>query len=104
MPAILESYFQASNADDIEALVASFVPDATVRDESHTHCGTAAIKTWAIDVRKKYEFKIEVLRAVQTGDATIVTVKVFGSFPGSPVNLDFKFTLRENKITSLAIG
>jgi ketosteroid isomerase-like protein len=104
IPAVLESYFQASNADDMDVLVSCFSSDATVVDENQTHRGTAEIKGWAINVRKKYEFKTEIVKATKTPAVTIVTAKVYGSFPGSPVDLDFRFTLNKNKITSLEIG
>ena len=104
MPAVIESYFHASNANDINALVACFSPNATVADENQTHRGTAAIRAWAIDVRKKYEFTIEVLSAAEAAEATAVTTKVSGNFPGSPVNLDFRFGLAGDKIKSLEIG
>ena len=104
IPPIIESYFRASNDDDIDALVDCFSPDARVADERETHSGRAGIKAWAIDVRKKYEFKIEVLHAARAEEITTVTAKVFGNFPGSPVNLDFKFTLDGKKIKSLEIA
>ena len=66
IPQVIESYFHASNANDIDALVECFSPDASVADEKETHHGKAGIKSWAINVRKKYEFKAEVLRAAQT--------------------------------------
>ena len=104
IPPVIESYFRASNANDIEALVACFSPDAVVFDEKQTHRGTAGIKAWGTDVRKKYEFKTEILDAAGNSGGTVVTAKVAGTFPGSPVNLNFQFALGENKITSLEIG
>ena len=35
LPSILDRYFAAQNAHDIEAMVACFAPDAAVRDEGH---------------------------------------------------------------------
>ena len=104
IPEIIETYFRASNADDIEGLVSCFSTDAVVIDENETHLGTAAIKAWSINVRKKYEFKTEVLRVVEKPGAVVVTAKLSGTFPGSPVELDFKFTLKGNQISSLEIG
>ena len=104
IPEIIESYFRASNANDVEKLASCFSADAVVTDENETHRGTAAIREWSIKVRKKYEFKTEVLRAVEKADAVIVTAKLSGTFPGSPVDLDFKFALKENRISSLEIG
>ena len=104
IPEIIETYFRTSNADDIEGLVSCFATDAVVIDENETHRGTAAIKAWSVNVRRKYEFKIDVLRAVEKPGAVVATAKLSGTFPGSPVDLDFKFTLKENQISSLKIG
>lgn len=104
MPGVIESYFKASNADDIDALVACFAPEAAVTDENHTHRGTAEIRAWSIDVRRKYDFKAEVLKKAEGKDGTVVTAKVSGNFPGSPVNLDFKFAMNQDRITALTIG
>jgi ketosteroid isomerase-like protein len=41
---------------------------------------------------------------IQTGDATDVAVVITGTFPGSPLELDFFFTLRDGKIAALATG
>jgi ketosteroid isomerase-like protein len=104
IPEIIETYFRASNADDIEGLAFCFSTDAVVVDENETHRGAAAIKAWSVNVRKKYEFKTEVLRATQKPGVVVVTAKLSGTFPGSPVDLDFKFTLEGNHISSLEIG
>ena len=104
MPQIIETYFRASNADDINGLVSCFSEDAVVADENETHRGAAAIKAWSVNVRKKYQFKAQVLRAAQKPDGAVVTAKLSGTFPGSPVDLDFKFTLKGNRISSLEIG
>ena len=104
IPEIIETYFRASNADDIGGLVSCFSTDAAVIDENETHRGAAAIKAWSVNVRKKYEFKTEVLRVIENPGAVVVTAKLSGTFPGSPVDLDFKFTLKGNQISSLEIG
>jgi ketosteroid isomerase-like protein len=104
MPQIIETYFRASNADDINALVSCFSEEAVVTDENETHRGAAAIKAWSVNVRKKYQFKAEVLRAAQKPDSLVATAKLSGTFPGSPVNLDFRFTLKGDLISSLEIG
>jgi len=104
IPQIIETYFQASNADDINALVSCFSGDAVVIDENETHRGAAAIKAWSVKVRKKYQFKAEVLRVAHKPEAVVVTANLSGTFPGSPVDLDFKFTLKGDLISSLEIG
>jgi hypothetical protein len=38
------------------------------------------------------------------GEQTIAAAQVTGSFPGSPAQIRYKFTLRNGKIAALAIG
>jgi hypothetical protein len=104
VPSVITSYFEASNANDIEALVALFSADANVSDENQTHRGTVEIKAWAQDVRTKFTFTTKVLTTTERDSVVVVTTNLSGDFPGSPVDLDYTFTLDKNKITSLEIG
>ena|ERR1700680_502805 len=104
IPAVVTTYFEASNANDIASLVACFTQDASVTDENQTHRGAAEIKAWAEETRRRFQFKTEVLQAIESGDGALVTAKVSGNFPGSPAELDFKFTVIENKIGALEIS
>ena len=80
-----------------------FAEDAVVRDEGQTIEGLAAIKQWKAETRKKYQHTIEPLGSVQKNGKTIVTNRLTGNFPGSPIELEFVFTLDGNKIASLEI-
>ena len=91
LPHILDRYFKAQNAHDIDAMVACFAPDAVVRDEGHTRTGTEAIRAWKIDTSTKYHITATPLESRAEGDKTIVVVKVAGTFPGSPANLTYRF-------------
>jgi hypothetical protein len=44
------------------------------------------------------------LSAKQHPGGAIVTARLSGNFPGSPVDLDFEFVLDREKIISLVIG
>jgi|ERR1700680_1441335 len=103
IPAVITTYFEASNANDIEALVACFSPDAQVTDENQIHRGAAEIKAWGENVRKKFLFKTDILKATERDSGAVVTAKLSGNFPGSPVELEFTFILDHNKICSLVI-
>jgi hypothetical protein len=103
VPAVISSYFRASNSNDVESLVACFAPSASVTDENANHRGTAEIKQWAEDVRKKSQFETEILSAKERPGGAVVTAKLSGNFPGSPVDLDFEFVLDREKIISLVI-
>ena len=91
LPDILDRYFKAQNAHDIDAVVACFAPDAVVCDEGHTHNGADAIRAWKTDTSAKYRITATPLQNRNEGDKTIVVVKVAGTFPGSPANLTYRF-------------
>ena len=103
LPTPISIYIAAENGGDIEAMAQCFAGDAIVRDEDQTIRGLAAIKQWKAETRKKYQHTIEPLGSVQKDDRTIVTNRLTGNFPGSPIELEFVFTLDGDKITSLEI-
>jgi len=55
------------------------------------------------ETKKQYQHTVEPLASLQEGGKTVVTNRVAGNFPGSPVNLEFVFGLERNKIASLEI-
>jgi hypothetical protein len=105
LPEILHRYFDAQNAHDIDAMVACFAPDATVRDEGHTHVGTEAVRAWKQDTSAKYRINATPLESRTEGDKTIVVARVAGTFKGSPASLTYRFGLSpEGGIGALEIG
>jgi len=103
LPTPIAIYIAAENSGDMETLAQCFAEDAVVRDEDKTIDGLAAIKQWKAETRKKYQHTVEPLSSVQKDGKTIVTNRLTGNFPGSPIELEFVFTLAGNKITSLEI-
>ncbi len=103
LPKLIAIYIVAENSGDTEALAKCFAEHAVVRDEGQTIEGLAAIKQWMAETRRKYQHTVEPLASVQIEDKTIVTNRLTGNFPGSPIDLEFVFTLDGNKIVSLEI-
>ena len=95
--------YLSADGDDSEALSQCFAEDAIVRDEGQTYRGLAAIKQWKAEAKKKYQYTIEPLASARKGDKTIVTNRLTGNFPGSPIDLRFFFVLDGDKIVSLEI-
>jgi hypothetical protein len=52
---------------------------------------------------KAYHHTVEPIGVVEREGTTVVTGKVSGNFPGSPVNLEHIFRLKGDKIASLEI-
>jgi hypothetical protein len=91
LPDILDRYFKAQNAHDVDAMVACFAADATVRDEGRGLFGTEAIRTWKIETSAKYRITAKPIESRNEGSRTIVVVNVSGTFDGSPANLTYHF-------------
>ena len=93
----------AGNRGDANSFAQCFAEHAVVRDEGRTFKGLTAIKQWNNEARKKYQHTMEPLASARKGDKTIVTNRLTGNFPGSPIELEFVFGLDGNKIASLEI-
>ena len=103
LPTPIAIYIAAENRGDTETLAQCFAEHAVVRDEGKTIEGFAAIKQWKAETRHKYQHTIEPLASSEKDGKTIVTNRLAGNFPGSPIELEFVFTLDGNKIASLEI-
>jgi hypothetical protein len=104
LPPLIQSYISASNAHDVEAIVVCFADDAVVRDENATRHGKIEIRRWATETIEKYKFQFKPLSADERDAKTILSVELSGSFPGSPITLDYHFTIANDKIQSLIIA
>ena len=103
LPKFVAAYFAGSNAHDAGACVACFTEDAVVRDEGREWRGTAAVRAWKEEVTRKYRPTVEVIAVAEADGRTVVTGRVSGDFPGSPVDLRYAFTLAGEKIARLEI-
>ena len=102
-PQPIAEYFAAQNAHDIDAMLASFSADALVIDEGKDRRGLAAIRGWIDETTCKYRPSIAVLSSVETAAGVTATVRVSGTFPGSPLDITYCFTLEDGKIVRLEI-
>ncbi len=103
LPIPVAAYFAAEKIADADALARCFANDGVVQDEGGTFQGVAAIKQWNAAAREKYHHTVEPISAVARDGKTVVTGKVSGNFPNSPVNLEHIFRLEGDKIASLEI-
>ena len=102
LPKPVAAYFTADQVDG-DAVARCFTDNAVVKDEGHTHIGVAAIKKWKDDVSAKYQYTTELMTSENTNGKTVVTSRIAGNFPGSPIDLRFFFELAGEKIASLEV-
>jgi hypothetical protein len=103
LPNPVHDYVVSGNSDDVEALATCFTSGAIVRDEGRTYEGLEAIKAWHANARDKYHHTVEPLDIVQRNDKIVMTARVSGNFPNSPVTLEHTFQLMGGKIAALEI-
>jgi ketosteroid isomerase-like protein len=103
LPRTIQNYIDASNAHDVQSILTCFAYDATVRDENTTHRGKIDIERWATKTIEKYKFQFKPLSTEDRDNETVVAVEISGTFPGSPITLDYRFAIANEKIASLVI-
>jgi len=104
LPRVLADYFAATNAHDVGAMIAAFTEDATVHDEGRDHVGVSAIRAWMKETIEKYDYKVEPIESSRNGSSGVVLVSLRGKFPGSPITLQYAFTLSGERVARLEIG
>ena len=103
LPEPIAAYFEADKRD-AQAVARCFTKQAIVKDEGQTHSGTTAIKAWKAEASAKYSYTSEPFAAEQRGGRYVVTSRLTGNFPGSPVDLHYTFGLERGKIAFLEIS
>ena len=103
LPDPIANYF-AADRRDADAVARCFTPRAVVKDEGRTYTGRDAIKAWKAEVSSKFTYTSEPLSLEREDGAHVVTSRISGDFPGSPVDLQFRFGLESGLIASLEIA
>ena len=99
----VSAFFDAERTEDLEALARCFTENATVQDEGRTIEGRDAIKRWMKEAKAKYQHTVEPQAVSQRDGLTIVTARVAGNFPNSPLDLQHVFAVEGGRIASLEI-
>jgi len=104
LPKAVANYLAAVEAKDTDMLALCFADDALVHDEGRDYRGLDAIRSWVQETQTKYKYVMKPLNASVSQKTVQLRARLTGNFPGSPVDLDYRFTLANDKITSLEIG
>jgi hypothetical protein len=107
LPPVVADYLAAVNAFDVDAIVATFAPDAFVNDARREINGAGAIRRWAEKEMVGDHVTMEPLEVVDHYGETIVRSRYDGTYdktnlPGELVMSDY-FSVRDGKIVSLKV-
>ncbi|NMM42859.1 nuclear transport factor 2 family protein [Rhodospirillaceae bacterium KN72] len=103
LPDPISRYFAADKSDGA-AVAQCFTETGRVTDEKQTYRGRDAIRKWREEATSQYTYTVEPFSVRTDGEAVIVTGHVSGNFPGSPVDLKYRFVLADGEIDSLEIA
>jgi hypothetical protein len=103
LPDPIAAYFSA-DALSPDAVARCFSAQGVVKDEGHTHTGREAIRSWKETASSEYAYTSEPLGVEFVDGFHLVTSRVSGNFPGSPLDLKYRFRLERGLIASLEIA
>jgi hypothetical protein len=103
LPRPIADYFTADAANVADAVARCFTQTAVVTDERRIHRGREAIRAWKVSASAAYSYTVEPVSIASEDGRTVVTGRVEGDFPGSPVDLRYRFVLDGEEIAALEI-
>ena len=103
LPPPIAAYFAADSKGDAQALAQCFAPGAIVLDEGNTYEGREAIRGWIAHASTEYSYTVEPFKLTEEAGRIVVTSHLVGNFPGSPVDLRYRFAIGEEQIVQLEI-
>ncbi|MFE2634220.1 nuclear transport factor 2 family protein [Streptomyces scopuliridis] len=94
-PDAVRAYMSLTTGDDHTTAIVSFADAAHVTDDGRDHHGTSEIRKWLDRTSSEYTYTSTPLVAQADAESgrTTVTCRLEGTFPGSPVDLDYRFRL-----------
>ena len=103
LPEVIKNFYHAVDNYDDTLLSGCFDENSLLYDENKEFHGPAEISEHIIKANKDVNAVIEVTNYKDEGGIIVVTATLSGEFDGSPVSLDFHFTLGGEKIKFLNI-
>jgi hypothetical protein len=101
LPEPIAAYFAAEH--NPQALAHCFTAQAVVKDDGRTYTGLHAIQEFMTAASAKYDATSVPFALDREGAIQVVRAKVRGNFPGSPIDLSYRFQLERGLIASLEI-
>lgn len=102
LPPPIAAYFEADREGG-EAVAGCFTRSAVVKDEGQTYVGRTAIAAWKTEASSRFSYVSEPVDVQRQDERYLVTSRVTGTFPGSPVDLRLSFRLDRDRIAQLEI-
>ncbi len=103
LPQLVARFVETQNTYNSNAYAECFTDTAIVHDEGKTHTGKEEIRQWIEEANEKYRSNMKPLNYEESGTNGTLTAEVSGTFPGSPIVLQFHLKLKDGYIDSLNV-
>lgn len=105
LPALVLDYIRAQDEQDAAGFASCFGVDAVLYDEPEDTLveGRSAIESWAAETFAKTKLTTEPLAFEGDQAASILTCRVSGSFPGSPLLFHHHLDVRDDRFHKVII-
>ncbi|RSN22403.1 DUF4440 domain-containing protein [Amycolatopsis sp. WAC 04169] len=105
LPATVREFFAAHVVHDADTASSFLTEDAVIIDQGETFRGREKTHAFLRDAGTEFEYTTEQIGAHRADDDHwVVTVRLEGGFPGGIAELDYRFTLREDRIAEIVIA
>lgn len=101
LPKVILALVMAQNSFDSTAYAQCFAETAVVFDEGKVHTGKQEIKNWIEKANKQYKAVMQPI--AYSAAAQVLQAEISGSFPGSPLVLNYQFDIKDEAIHALKI-
>ncbi|HCM34370.1 nuclear transport factor 2 family protein [Chryseobacterium sp.] len=103
LPKIITDLIKAQDKHDNVAYAECFSENAIVFDEGKIHKGRTEIRQWIAEGNEKYGTVMKPLALTEKDSTSVLSTEISGTFPGSPIVLNFNFEIADGLIQSLKV-
>lgn len=104
LPPPVAAYFSIDAHGTLDAFLELFAEQAVVVDEGRTYTGRGEIRHWKEGSASQYTYTAEPFAIEGDAQQATVTARLTGNFPGSPLDLRYRFAMQGDVIAALEIA
>lgn len=103
LPKTVAALVNAQERFDSVAYANCFAETAIIVDEGHTYTGRKEIERWVADTNQQFNTMMKPVSYEEKGATGVLKAEVSGTFPGSPVLLNYHLEMTAGLIQLLRI-
>ena len=105
LPTTVRGFLAAHLVRDADTAATFIAEDAVAVDQGETFRGREQIHAFLRDAGSEFEYTTEQIGARRVDDThCVATMRLEGTFPGGFAELDYRFTLRDDRIAEIVIA